>query len=472
MTRRKFATTLAGALPLAAQTRSDVPVDALEDKIRGGFLGQAIGDLNGLPHEMKYIAEPGAVERYTPALPDGAWTDDDTDVEWPYVLEMQRSGEILLPYERVALIWKRHINRRIWCSHLYLRQLLEIGIEPPLTGSRALNPWAEFNLSGQFVSETWGLVSPGMPQTAARIAAHYTRVSVDGEPIQSAQMTAAMIATAFVTGDLERILDAGEAAADGRSVMREIVSDVRRWGREHPGDWRRTRALTKEKYCRYGGQDVRDRNGVWLNGASTIGALIYGRGDFVDTLRLAFNFGWDADNNAAACGTILGVVKGHRWLMGQGWNIKDQYRNTSRDGLPQDETISSYAARLVDLARKNISRRGGAAERPANVEPLVEPERHRATLRDGQRARVARDLGGTPQERARAAYLGICLDLAAELAERHPQAWRDAVAVLAGYPKVVSAMFYEAPIPAGEEIRRKAAAAGLAKPATRVRLAG
>ena len=43
---------------------------------------------------------------------------------------------------------------------------------PPLTGRIAINPWADFNLSGQFVSETWGLISPGMPQTAARIGIH------------------------------------------------------------------------------------------------------------------------------------------------------------------------------------------------------------------------------------------------------------------------------------------------------------
>src|SRR5262245_30817 len=101
MHRREFLT-LAAGLPLLAQNRSgqtvEIPADILEDKIRGGFLGQVIGDLNGLEHEMKYIAEPGNVQEYTPALPEGAWTDDDTDIEWPYLLEMQKTGNILLPY--------------------------------------------------------------------------------------------------------------------------------------------------------------------------------------------------------------------------------------------------------------------------------------------------------------------------------------------------------------------------------------
>jgi hypothetical protein len=151
---------------------------------------------------MKYILEPGNVLEYTPALPDGGWTDHDTDVEWPYIVEIQRAKSLLIPYQRISEIWKKHINRRIWCSHLYLRQIMDLGIDPPLTGRIEINPWADFNLSGQFVSESWGLISPGMPQTAARIGIHYTHVSVDGEAVQSTQMVDAMIASAFLTNDI------------------------------------------------------------------------------------------------------------------------------------------------------------------------------------------------------------------------------------------------------------------------------
>ncbi len=489
MRRRSFLA-LAAGIPLRAQGRPDktvaIPAEVLEDKIRGGFLGQVLGDLNGLRHEMKYIAEPGNVQEYTPALPDGAWTDDDTDVEWPYLLEIQKSGEVMLPYPRIAEVWRKHINRRIWCSHLYLRQILDLGIDPPLTGRVEVNPWADFNLSGQFVSETWGLISPGMPQTAARIGIHYTHVSIDGEAIQSTQMVDAMIATAFQTSDIEHILDAGAAAVDPRSVMSRIISDVRRWARENPKDWRATRRLTKEKYCRYGGQDMRDRNGVWLNGASTLSALLYGGGNFVETVRHAFNFGWDADNNAAASGTIVGVIQGNRRLMAQGWNIKDEYRNTSRDEMPENETITSYGTRLVAVAGSNIIRQGGSrsmtngkavyripVERAANVEALPDPETQHAGLRAQFRKQVEAGVasGSSAREKARAAYLGICLDFAGEMQQKHPQQWAEAIQALSGYPRVMQAIFFEAPFPAGDAIRQKALAAGLKKPGERITLA-
>ena len=34
----------------------EFPAETLHDKVRGGLLGQMLSNLNGLPHEMKYIA--------------------------------------------------------------------------------------------------------------------------------------------------------------------------------------------------------------------------------------------------------------------------------------------------------------------------------------------------------------------------------------------------------------------------------
>jgi hypothetical protein len=488
MKRRQFLKACS-SLPLITRELSarevSLPAESLEDKIRGGLIGQVIGDLNGLKHEMKYILEPGNVEAYTPALPDGAWTDDDTDVEWVYLLEIQKAGTILIPYPRISALWKRHINRRIWCSHLYLRQIMDLGIDPPLTGRVEINPWADFNLSGQFVSESWGLVSPAMPQTAARIGAYYTHVSVDSEAVQSTQMMDAMISTAFLTSNLETILDAGAAALDSRSVMFQIMLDVRRWHRENPDNWRLTRRLTKDKYCKYGGNDLRDRNGVWLNGASTIGALLYGKGDFIETVRHAFNFGWDADNNAAGSGAIVGVIKGARWLQGQGWDIKDKFRNTSRDDMPDNETLTSFGDRLITVAKRVIVQQGGELrsrnsekfyvirrEAPHNVEPLQDSRTWYLSLRSEQAPAIEKAVATSEdaREKARAAYLAICLDMAPELKGKYPRQWESCVRDLSAYRNVLQVIFYEAPFPSGDRIRRNALAAGLNRPEHAIKL--
>ncbi len=456
----------------------EIPAGGLHDKIRGGLLAQLLGNLNGLKHEHRYIDEPGNVERYVPALPTGARTDDDTDIEWVYVSAMQQAGELFLPPDRIVSLWKSHINQRIWSSNQYVRQLMDLGIEPPMTGNRALNPWAEFNISGQFLAESFGLLAPAMPQTAARIGLHYTRVGIDGEPAQTTQMFNTMIATAFTTDDLDHILKAGFDALDRKSEIRGIVENIRQWHGQNPENWRETRRLIKEEYTRYGG-GARDGNGYDLNTAATVASLLYGNGDFVETLIHSFNFGWDADNNAATAATIIGVIQGERWMQMQGWNIVDRYQNTTRPGLPSDETITSFGDRLIGLADLAIVKQGGQKttngsettyrirrQEPANVEPLIDPLAELAGLRQELGSEIERDLlGGNEQVvTARAAYLAICLDLAEGFRETHAAQWEKALSSLEQYQNVLQALFFKSANPKGQELRAKATAVGLAGP--------
>ena len=448
----------------APAARFEIPAAALEDKIRGGLLGQILGDLNGLPHEMKYINDPGDVREYVPALPEGAWTDDDTDIEWVYMVEIDAPR----PAAAAAGAHRRTLEEPYQPAHLVLAQVPAAVARPRHRAAahrlRAAESLGRLQPLRPVRGEMWGLVSPAMPRTAARTGLHYTHVSIEGEPAQATQLFTAMIATAFTTADMEKILDAGAAATDAKSDMRAIAADVRRWHRENPNDWRATRRLIRDKYSLYGGADVRDRNGVKLNGAATLAALLYGRGDFVETLRHAFNFGWDADNNAATAGTIIGVIKGQRWLMDQGWKITDRFRNTSRDAMPEDETITTLGDRLVRVAARQIQERGGSqargvwrinAETPKNFEALgLRPLRLEKEI----------DRGLREGPRARAAYLAICLDRAPLLRARYPKEWARAVEELNAQAGVLRALFYESPVPAGERLRAAALAAGVKQP--------
>ena len=462
----------------SANKSMEFSAEVLRDRIRGGLLGQLLGNLNGIQHEMKYIDEPGNVEKYVPALPDGARTDDDTDLEWVYIVAMQRHNQIMLPPHLVVQLWKERINKRIWCSNQYARQLMDIGVQPPLTGSIVINPWADFNISGQFICETFGLLAPGMPRTAAKIGLNYTRVTIDAEPAQTTQLFTTMIATAFTTDDIDKIIDAGLNSIDTKCDIRQIVNDVRRWHRLYTNNWRTTRRLVKEKYSRHNGA-MRDKNGYELNTASTIAALLYGRGDLVETLRMAFNFGWDADNNAATSGTIIGVVKGYRWMMSQEWQIVDRYRNTTRDDMPMDETITSFADRLIDLASQVITEKGGRREnvdgkiiyrvileKPANILPMTNFNEQAGRLRSKMKSKIEQTIisPGEDQKLAFAAYLAICLDLAKSLRQKHPKQWTKALEAINHYPKVVQVLFFHSPFPAGEQLRKKAITAGLSKP--------
>jgi hypothetical protein len=217
----------------------------LEDKIRGGLIGQIFGNLNGLPHEFKYIAEPGKVEIVHPGLPEGAWTDDDTDIEWVYSAEMASSGELAVPPARLAELWRANMNTGIWCANLYARQLLDLGIEPPLTGRIAINPWSVFNISAQFVSESFGHIAPGhaADRREARHPLHPRRGRRRADPDDPVLHGDDL--DGVLREDVEKIVDAGVAALDPKSAIVQIVADVRGWVKEHPSDWRETRRRSR-----------------------------------------------------------------------------------------------------------------------------------------------------------------------------------------------------------------------------------
>lgn len=428
-----------------------LPAEVVVDKIRGGLLGQIIGNLNGLPHENKYYEKPGEVAAYTPSLPTGAVTDDDTDFEWVYICQMQKNRKVFLPYDDISTMWINSINRRIWCANQYARYLMDLGIKPPLTGNIVLNPWSEFNVSGQFLCETFGLIAPAMPQTAAKIGLHYTRVAIEQEPAQTTQLFTAMISTAFIENDINKILDAGVASLDPKSVMVPLISDVRKWHRENPGKPYETRRLIHEKY-ELKDAKLRNINGSELNTAAIIAAFLYGNGDFAETLRYGFNFGYDADCNTATLGAILGAKLGYRNMLSNGWQIVDRYKNVTRDNMPMDETITSFADRVVELFEMLNQENGGSkyvsdkvvvynisVEKPASVIKLYSPEEQKQILTSKYEKEIVTNLlEGNRQEKARAAYMAVCMDLGTTLAKKYPKQWKEACYNLSGYWKVMN----------------------------------
>jgi hypothetical protein len=110
-------------------------------------------------------------------------------------------------------------------------------------------------------------------------------------------------------------------------------------------------------------------------------------------------------------------------------------------------------------------------ERPANLEPLPDRQQEPMLLRSQYRHEIERAIvKGEPESLARAAYLAICLDMAADLRQEHPEQWTKALAALQSQPKVMQTLFFESPIPAGDALRAKAVAAGLVQPEQKIRL--
>ena len=160
----------------------------LLNKLYGGWVGMLIGGLEGLPHEFKYDTLPAASLPDFVYLPNGARTDDDNDFELTHLYFMDKEKTIKLPYLRITDIWKANMNSGIWVANKRARDLMDQGIIPPATGDPENNSASSYNLSGQFCTESYGMIAPGMPHTAADIGTHYAHIAVSGEQIGRAHV--------------------------------------------------------------------------------------------------------------------------------------------------------------------------------------------------------------------------------------------------------------------------------------------
>ncbi len=330
----------------------------LFDRIYGGWVGMLIGGLEGLPHEFKYKEQPRDTLPEFTFLSNGARSDDDNDFEWTHLWFMDKECVLKLPYPRLVEIWKANMNQGIWVANKRARELMDQGVVPPETGSTAANQHAGYNLSGQFCVEAYGMIAPGMPQTAADIGLHYARISVSKEPLQAAQYWTSLISLMTIhDGPLTTALDAAVAAVDPTSAMAEVVADARRFHQEHPSDWKAARLAVQEKWVV---QRKWNMNSTPSNGALVVLALLYGEGDFYKTLQYAMALGYDADCNAATAGAIMGTRLGYRRIASlPQFQMPDRYVNKTRPSLPAECKVSEQAEVLMRVCERVILAGGG-----------------------------------------------------------------------------------------------------------------
>lgn len=358
VTAVSMTTALAQAAASAPGTK-EITREVLLDRIHGGWAGMLIGGIEGLPYEFKFKEQPRATLPDFTFLKDGAVTDDDNDFEWTHLWFMDKEDVIKLPYLRLVEIWRTNMNTGLWIANKRARDLIDEGVLPPATGSAARNPHAWYNLSGQFCVESYGLIAPGMPQTAADIGLHYAHIAVSEEPLQATQFWTSLIALcAFHKGSIDDALQQALSAVDPRSCMAEVVTDSLKAFHAHPDDWK---AARQEIDVKWRVKRQWNWNSTPVNGAAVCLALLYGNDDFYRTLQHAMALGYDADCNAATAGTVTGARLGFRHIAAlPQFQMPDRYVNKTRPQLPDESRISEQAETLLRVAERVILANGGA----------------------------------------------------------------------------------------------------------------
>ncbi len=349
----------------------EISYDELRDKIAGAWLGQMVGNIYGLEYENDFVDEPGPDGPFTfeksmtkMAAVDGAFSDDDTDVEYIYLLMMEKYG-VEPTYAQMREGWMYHIRDRVWLANRASLGLMHYGLTPPFTGDMRYNPhW--FQIDPQLINEIWSYTAPGMPAYAAGISEWAARITSDSWATSPTVVYGVMYAEAFFEKDLRKLIEHAISYLPKNDRYAQTVRECLALYDRYPDDWRAARKAIADKYW-FNEPSVTKT--IWnanLNGAMGILSMLYGGGDFEKTLNIGCALGFDADNQTATVCGILGVIGGQACVPTEysiafpHWTkpFNDRYINVTRYDMP-DASIEDMIDRTVALAVQVVEARGG-----------------------------------------------------------------------------------------------------------------
>ncbi|WP_127493717.1 ADP-ribosylglycohydrolase family protein [Paenibacillus glycanilyticus] len=169
-----------------------------------------------------------------------------------------------------------------------------------------LNPYREW-IGAQIRADGFAYGAAGKPELAAELAWRDASFSHVKNGIYGEMFVAAMIASAFVESDPERIVQAGLSEIPTTSRLAEDVLKAVEIARSTNDQLEMVR-LIWDSFNHY--DWVHTNNNAALVAAS----LIFSQGDFEAGITTAVLGGWDTDCNGATVGSILGACLGAKRL--------------------------------------------------------------------------------------------------------------------------------------------------------------
>ncbi len=301
---------------------SSLPADYLE-RVYAGVLGKVVGVYLGRPFEgwsyQRIMEELGPIRYYVHNKLDMPLvvTDDDVSGTFVFVRALAEHGVSAdLSSEAIGKTWLNNVveNRTVFwwggngisTEHTAFRNL-KAGIAAPGSGSIETNgKTVAEQIGAQIFIDGWALVAPANPTLAARLAKQAGSVSHDGESVYAAQLWAAMEAEAFVSKDVDHLLDLGLSFIPADSLIASVIRDVRSWVNTDR-DWEKTRQRIEDIY---GYDKFCGICHVAPNHALMIMALLYAHNDFHKAMYIINTSGWDTDCNSGNLGCLIAIMHG------------------------------------------------------------------------------------------------------------------------------------------------------------------
>ena len=292
----------------------------LQDKIKGGWAGQLIGCTFGGPTEFRWNST--FIPEHVPIKWDNSlmewWYDnapglyDDIYMDLTFVQVFEEKG-LDAPAEDFARAFA-YAEYPLWHANNMARWNIKHGLLPPESGHWLNNPHAD-DIDYQIEADYAGLMSPGMPNTASEISDRIGHIMNYGDGWYGGVYVGALYALAFVYDDVDTIVKKALKTIPEESDFYKCQADVIKYYNIYPNDWKMTWLKVQENW----GNDIGCPDGVYrsfnidakINSAWIILGLLYGQGDFGETISISTRAGDDSDCNPASSGGILGTLLGY-----------------------------------------------------------------------------------------------------------------------------------------------------------------
>ena len=354
------------------------------DKMYGAWLGRCCGCMAGKPVEGRSRASMGKILKAQGRWPlshywsmkvdpkvakDENWfaehkgpppgsviegitcmvEDDDTNYTTTGFAILNQKGADFKPSD-VADFWLQNIPIYHVCTaeRVAYRNLVQM-IPPPGPDGRVdgefssatwLNPYREW-IGAQIRADFFGWASPGRPEQAAEWAWRDACISHVKNGIYGEMWVAAMLAAAWTTEDLEKIVRAGLGEIPAKSRLAAEIHKVLQWKRD---GWTFGQAI--DQIHKDWNEAVRhDWCHTISNAAIVATGLLWGDLDFEKSVCRAVTCAFDTDCNGATVGSIVGLVLGAK-RMPPKWT--DPLHDTLKTGIH-----GLYEVKLSDMARKS-----------------------------------------------------------------------------------------------------------------------
>jgi ADP-ribosylglycohydrolase len=314
------------------------------NKVLGCWTGKNIGGTLGAP--MEGAREMHNVKFYIQDLKNKPVPNDDLDLQLVWLQAVEENGVSRITPRLLGEYWLDLITGP-WNEYGVCKTNIRHGFYPPLSGSCNNDTWKYSN--GAWIrSEIWACLFPGEPDRAAELASRDACADHCGEGIYAEMFTAAMESSAFVIGDIDKIIQVGlskipEDCRVARSVNVVINSYKSR------KTWVEAREAV-----------VKDNKDLgWfqapMNIAFLVIGLLYGEGDFGKTICTAVNCGDDTDCTGATSGAILGIINGRsgiptKWTDPIGDTIETIAINPFPANIKIPGTLDELTDRVINAA--------------------------------------------------------------------------------------------------------------------------